>query len=717
MGSTFSESWHRVAQAHLSLLPSVAVQKQRFRGRDWYILKDGYTQRFFRISPQAYAFISRLTVERTVDEVWQICLRDMPEQAPGQEEVMQVLSQLHQSNLLYFNTKADSEIIFDRYQDFKRKEFQGKILSFLSVRIPLWDPNRWLNRHRKWVDRLVSWPIGVAICAVLLIGAWVAISNIEALVDRTAGIFASENLIWLYVCMASMKILHEFGHAFVVKRFGGDVHAMGVMFLVLVPLPYVDATGSWMFRNRASRALVGAAGIIVELVLASIAAVVWANTGSGLVNSLAFNVMILGSVSSLLFNGNPLLRFDAYYVLTDLTGIPNLYQKATQQWTYFGDRYLLGTQHIESPALDTREWWWLTLYGVSSYIYRVLIFLSIWLVVSDNWFGVGVVFGFTSLFMLVVMPMAKWFKHMRSPALTRNRRRAWAVSLALFFVPIGLGLWLPLPDAIRAPGILEATQHTRVTSETSGVLASLDVADGAWVREGDVLLRLRNRELMLEIEAAQAQVKEVTVMRDLALEKSPAEVASIEERLQAVQDKLESLLKRKGQLIVRARHDGVWTRTQLERRHANWLARGAPLGELTSGRVLRFSAVVSQEQADVLFKESLHGAEIKINGQVDVTIPVQQMVLLPYQRYTLQTSALGWAGGGSVPVKPDDPDGVTTIDPYYEVLASIEAMPDQVRVLPGMTGWLRVPITPTALFERWAKALRQLFQKRYQVAP
>jgi putative peptide zinc metalloprotease protein len=115
----------------LALLSSVAVHKQRFRGRDWYVMRDGFTQRFFRISPQAYAFVSRLNGEQTVDEVWQTCLREMPDQAPGQEEVMQVLSQLHQSNLLHFSTKADSQVIFDRYEEFKRKEFQGKLLSFL----------------------------------------------------------------------------------------------------------------------------------------------------------------------------------------------------------------------------------------------------------------------------------------------------------------------------------------------------------------------------------------------------------------------------------------------------------------------------------------------------------------------------------------------------------------------------------------------------------
>lgn len=715
MSSTFSESWHRVAQAKLGLLPSVSIVKQRFRGYDWYVLRDGFTQRYFRISPQTYLFVSRLNPQTTVEDAWQATLSDNPYDAPGQEEVMQVLSQLHQANLLFFNTKADSEMIFDRYQEFRRKEFHGKLLSFMSVRIPLWNPNPWLNRHRRLINAAVSWPVGLLIALVVALAAGVAISNPGELTSRSAGIFATDNLLWLYACMAAMKLLHEFGHAFTVKKFGGDVHAMGVMFLVFVPLPYVDATGSWMFRQRSARALVGAAGIIVELLLAALATFVWANTGSGLLNSLMFNIMVLGSVSSVLFNGNPLLRFDAYYVMADLLGIPNMYQKASQQWMYFADRYLLGTPRVESPALDKREWWWLTGYGVTSYIYRLLIFLSIWLIVTDNWFVLGVVFGITSLFILVVMPLFKWFKHLQSPALARNRRRAWLVSFAALAVPIYVVLMVPVRDAIRAPGVLEAVTHSQVVTEVSGVLREVRVKDGGFVHQGDVLVVLHNHELALDIEAVRQRLQEIIVTRDLALEGSPVEVEALNKTLRATQDKLDLLLMRQSLLVVRARHDGLWTGAQLHLRLGNWMGRGAPLGEISENSHMRFSAVVSQEQADALFRDSLQGAEIRLNGQESHVIAVERLVLLPYQRRTLQTQALGWSGGGSVPVTPDDPKGLTTMDPYYEVLATLQSPPGDVWSMNGLTGWLRVPLQAKPLAERWYKGWRQLVQKRYQM--
>ena len=231
---------------------------------------------------------------------------------------------------------------------------------------------------------------------MVAVGANAVLENLPQIADQTQGVLALDNLIWLYLCMAAMKVVHELAHAFVCKRFGGEVHVFGIMLLVMAPLPYVDATASWAFRSRYERALVGAVGVLSELFMAALGAVVWANTGPGLVHTLAFNVMLLGSISSLLFNGNPLLRFDAYYVLCDLIDIPNLYQRANQQWLYFADRYLLGSRDAKGPSTDSREWWWLTGYGGLSFIYRLMVVALVLEYVADQWFLLGVVFALTT---------------------------------------------------------------------------------------------------------------------------------------------------------------------------------------------------------------------------------------------------------------------------------------------------------------------------------
>ncbi|MBP6900710.1 MAG: biotin/lipoyl-binding protein [Burkholderiaceae bacterium] len=721
MSHTFSESWHRVAEARLGLLPTVVVHKQHSRGRDWYVLRDTYNQKFYRLSPQAYAFVSRLTPQRTVEQVWQSCLRDLPAEAPGQEEAMQVLSQLHQANLLYHDTPADSLTIFTRHREHKRRELQGKLLSFLSIRIPLWDPNRWLDRQRGLARALVSWPFAALLALIALAGGVTVVSQAQRLWNQTEGLFAVDNLLWLYAAMALMKALHEYGHALVVKRFGGEVHSVGIMLLLLVPLPYVDATGSWAFRDRHARALVGAAGIIVELALAALGAMVWAATGPGLVNSLAFNVMVIGSVSSLLFNGNPLLRFDAYYVLSDLVDIPNLYQRAGQQWKYFGNRWLLGTQQAESPARDRREWAWLTGYGAASFIYRMLVFVSILLLLADHWFGVAVIFSGVMLFVGVLRPGWQWWTHLRSPALLRNRSRAFAVSAALVLAPLALIFALPLPDALRAPGVVEARQLTRVAAGSPGRLLALEVQHGDRVRAGQVLLRLANAELELEAQAAQSALEEAELLRNLALERAVAEVAVHEQRVAAAAERLAQLRARLAELTVRAAHDGTWVAEGLHERLNNWVGRGQALGELSAPGGLRFSAVVSQEQAQSLFGQRLDGAELRLRGQAGEPVRPTRLVLVPHQSQKLMSSALGWQGGGSVAVRPDDPRGVEAMDPYFELQAQFaagsggQADGSQALALHGMTGWLRVPLPPRTAAEQLVRAWRQLLQKRYQL--
>jgi len=715
MSGTFSESWHRVAQARVALLPTVAVSKQRYRGQVWYLLRDTYTQRFFRVTPQGYAFLSRLSTSRTVEQVWESCLRDMPTVAPGQEEVLQLLSQVHQSNLLYHDTPSDSETIFSRFREHKRKELQGKILGFLSIRIPVWDPNRWLDRQRGLSHALVSIPMAIAIIALLAIGGAAALSNSERLMSQTEGLFVLENMLLLYLCMAAMKGLHELGHAHVIKRFGGEVHSFGIMLLLLMPLPYVDATGSWSFRDRRARALVGAAGIIVELVLAAIGALIWAFTGPGLVNSLAFNVMLIGSVSSLLFNGNPLLRFDAYYVLSDLIDIPNLYQRSGQQWRYMADRYLLGTPRLESPATDGAERAWLISYGLASFLYRALIFVTILILLADTWLPLAFLFCTTLIVMAVVMPGSRWWKHLRGPATLRNRRRAVTVSMLLVALPLTLLAALPLPDEIRAPGLVESSEVTQVVTATAGRLDTIDAVHGSRVAAGQVLVHLRNPELDWEIESAAAALNEAELFRNLALRNAPADVAAWGQRIIAARERLDDLVARRAHLVIRAPHDGIWSADRLHERLGNWIGRGQTVGELVNPDTLRLTAVVSQEQADRLFERDLADTQLRLQGQPHLALAPDSLRLVPYERDRLISPVLGWLAGGAVPVRPDDPQGLATVDSYFELQASFSARDSGLLALHGMTGWLRVPLPASTLAQQAERMLRQFVQKRYSL--
>ncbi len=717
--AVFSDSWFRIAQARVSLPASTKVERQNFGGELWYVLQDSYSHRYFRITPQAYAFISRLTPEKTVEASWLEFIATHPDAAPGQEDVVRVLSQLHVANMLYFQDLPDNQAIYRRAQTQRRRELQSKLMGFLYTRIYLFDPDRMLNRWKGFIALMTSRGAMLVWLLVVLAGASSALQNLGALSDHSQGLFSLSNLPWLFVSLTGMKLLHEMGHAFVCKRYGGEVHAFGVMFLIMTPLPYVDTASTWGFKSRFQRAIVSAAGMMVELFLAAIGALVWSHTSAGIVNSLAYNVMVVGSVSSLLFNGNPLLRFDAYYILADLVDIPNLYQKAQQHWMYLGDRYLLGSAAAESPATTPRERLWFTFYGAGAFFYRILVSTGIILVVMDQWFLIGMFMAVVTFLTLFIWPLRKLYAHLNGPKVAGNRRRAVFTAAGLLGVLLITVLFVPFPYSIRATGVLQANDSTVVHTASEAVLLRVAVPSGTMLKQGDLIAELRNPELDYEYEMASQQVGELEVQYRQSLGKNRADSAPLAQRLAALATQMADIERLRGLLTVRAPHAGKWVAAgSLHERSGNWIPRGQVLGEVVADQRFRFVAVVPQEQADELFHHAAARARLRLAGQSDVTVPIASYALIPYQREKLVSSALGFAGGGEIAVKPGDQSGEATAEPFFELRAPLpadlaKAEAKGLEPLPGLSGTLRLDLPGMPLFGQARKALMQLFQKRY----
>ena len=711
--STLSDSWYQVAQARVALLPTVQAQPQRYRGQPWVLLEDGYSHRFFRVTPQAYEFLRSLTAERTVDEIWQTLAAKHPEGTPGQDEVVRLLSQLHLSSLLYFREQPQADAIFDRVQKQRQREFAAKLLAFLYWRFPLFSLDGWLSRIQPLIRALTGrWAGSVWLLAVLF-GATTALQHHEAIGQAGEGLLALSNLPWLYLGLTVVKVAHELAHAFVCKRYGGHVPTFGVMVLILAPLPYVDASASWGLRSKWQRAYVGAAGMLAELFLAAIATVIWATTTDGLVHSLAFNVMVVGSVSSLLFNGNPLLRFDAYYILSDLTEMPNLYQKAQQQWFHYGARYLLGQTENVEPATDMTERVWYTVYGALAFVYRWIITISVLLYVTDQWFAVGVVLLATTAIAMFYMPISKLWAFLRAPGQQRVRGRAFGVMAGLALLVYGFVFVLPLPYAVRLQGVLDARQSSQIYLPTAGRLVELAVPNGQAVAEGQVLARFENPDLAAQIKITEAQRAETLAQIGQAVLQTISEVAPMQARLAALTARREELLSLEKQLIVRAPQAGEWVAPSLHERQGGWIERGPAIGAVVDRAHFRFSAVLPQSQAAEIFGVGTT-AELKLAGRRSESIAAGPIEIVPYQRQRLMSAALGFGGGGELSVRPDDAAGTAASEPFFEIHADIAdaALPPAL-ALHGMSGVLRVPVAARPLAQRLHAAFQQLLQRRY----
>ncbi len=711
----FSDSWHLVAHQRVKLRTNLFLRRQNFRGEPWFVVGDPYRNQYYRLRPAAYYFLARLDGKRTVEEVWKEMLDRDPEATPGQQEIIQALSQLYQANLLASEHPSDSAQLFARMRKRQFRKIGMQIMHFLFIRIPMWDPDPFLNRLRPLAKLLVRPSVGILWLAVVMLGIKVVIDHFDDLWAQGQGLLAPGNLIPLYLCWAIVKFLHECGHGLVCKRYGGEVHTMGIMLLVFMPIPYVDASSAWAFRERKRRVLVGSAGMLVELFCAAIAAFIWTSTGSGTVNQLAYNVMFLASVSTLLFNGNPLLRFDGYYILSDLVDVPNLHQKSFQQQKHLLERRVFGLKESTPPARTNGEAVGLSTFNIASTIYRLFVLTVIILFIAGQFFGIGLLLAVFAIVVWGIVPVGKFFKYLVSePRLERVRPRALTAALLPLTVVLIVLAVVPFPQRFRAPGVVSANQTAEVIAGTDGTIAEIVTPPGEWVAAGQPLALVRNAELDLELARLRAEESEIDARLLWVRDASPAYIEPVRMRLKAVRDRIDLLERTRELTTVTAAMDGVWSAPGLDGLPGMWVSRGTALGEVVDTRSHYFSAIVSQSEAAELFGADLRRADIRLRGRAAVALSSERWHVVPVERERLPTASLGWMSGGEIEVAHDDEAGTQTVEPFFEVRLEI-APDDRVALRHLRSGVVRFTLDPQPLLAQWWRKLRQLLQDRYQI--
>lgn len=709
---THSDSWHRLAEQRVALRPHLTVHRQVVRGDRWQVLRDPFNNRFFRLSPSAYEFAARLRLDRTIDEVWRECQEADPG-APGQEEAVSLLAGLWQANLLHGTLAPDSGRLFERFRKGRVREIRSFWLSIMFARIPLLDPDRFLVGAMPIARIFLSWFGAILWLGVVGFGLKLVADHWDAVKIQTQGVLAPANLPMLYASLVLLKTCHEFGHAFLCRRFGGEVHTMGVMLLIFTPIPYVDATSSWSFRSRWQRALVGSGGILVELFLAGLATFVWTQTAPGVLNSIAYNVMFVASISTLAFNLNPLLRFDGYYILSDVLDLPNLHPRSARQLIHLCERYLFGLTRSRSPATSQTEAGWLTVFGLSSHAYRIFVSIAIAWFVADQWLLVGAVLALYCAVSFAGVPLFKLVRYLASsPRIEQRRSRAVAVvggSVAGVLLFVGV---IPLPHHFRAPGVLKAVEHSELVTETDGYLRRV-TASGRRVERGELLVQQHNSELGFALAAARAQLAETDALTLRALRQNGRDYAPLEARAAAIRQRVTELERQQAALTITARHAGDWSAPNLDRMQGSWLAKGTSVGLLADSSHVYFSAIVSQTEASDLFVSGrLRRAEVRLVGDTGRVLAVSTPRMLPAGRRELPSAALGWYGGGTVPVEKNDKLGTRAQEQFFEVRAEVEPSAG-VALAHGRSGWVRFTLPPEPLLRQWTRKLFQLLQQRF----
>jgi putative peptide zinc metalloprotease protein len=722
---TFHEAWYRVADLHPRLLSGVQVYRQHFRGQMWYVLENPSNNQYSRISDEAYRFIGLLDRRRTVSEGWRICNEQLADRAPTQGEVIQLLGQLHSVNLLHADLPPDSESLFNRYRKRVGREVRGQLMNMLFIKIPLIDPDHFLDRWVGIFGRFFSW-FGLVLWSILLAtGLYFVVDNIRELFNQSSDILAPDNLIFLYLSFVFIKIFHEFGHAFACKKFGqlnqsrGQVHIMGIMFLVFFPLPYVDASSAWAFRNRWHRAIVGMSGVMVELSMAAIAAIIWSNTSTGTLHIIAYNVIFVASVSTLLFNGNPLLRFDAYYVLSDLLEIPNLGHRSRNYVYYLVKRYCWGLKRAQNPAYTFGEGLWFVFYGIASMAFRVFICVRILLFLNDRLpeelFILVPLLAFSAIAAWVFVPFGKFVQYLATGAeLTRKRTRATISTLVIFcLIIVGIGL-IRLPDYWRVEGIVEPVNLAIVHAESDGFVVGFLPSESKVSPSGMPLIRAVNLELEAKKKNAAAELLILKIKRRIAETQEIAAAQILDEQIEALNETIARLEFELDSLNIKASLSGTWVSPDIEHYKGVYLERGKSIGFVASLDDVIIRATAGQKVAGMLMEQHDKEVEFRVKGQPKLLMTGKIERIYPSGHEQLPSEALGYAVGGPMATAPQDPQGTKSAEMFFEIRIKPDAG-SSVHLLTGQRVVARIRMHPKPLALQWWLSARQLFQRRFHI--
>ncbi|MDP2494105.1 peptidase M50 [Shimia thalassica] len=668
----FSSVWPRVALLKPALRPHAELYRQFFRGGLWYIVEDRASGRFFRFSPEAYSIIGLMDGHRTLAEIYRICETKLGESLPSQDEIVQLLSQLYLAGVLTSDAVPDLEEIGERSQSTARRKLMQSFKNPLGIRIPLFPIDGFVSTLMPLVRPLFTW-VGFFAWLCLVVAGVVSagIHWQEVTTDVTDRVLSAQGLALLLIAYPLVKTLHELGHGFAVKHWGGTVREVGIMLLVFVPVPYVDASAATGFPSKRQRIVVSAAGVMVELALAAIAMLAYPEMQPGPLRALAFNVMLIGGVSTLLFNGNPLLRFDGYYVFSDLIEIPNLGQRSKTYLSYLVKRYLFGLPHVSSPVSAPGEKKWLAGYAIAAFLYRIVVMIGISLLVAGKFFFIGIGLAIWAVFMLIGMPIVKSLKYLLGASELENRRgRALIASAFLAALIIGPIVAFPVPDATLAQGVVWVPGETRVVAQTDGWLREMGTEARDIPNSGAQLGQLENPIIDAREAMVQAQLDESGIRLASSAAGRPVQIEIEEARMNLSRGELDRISQRRDGLVVRAPQAGRFEPLIEGDLQGRFVRKGALLGYVLRSDTLLIRTVVPQTQID-LVNARTSSISVRLSSSLDRVSEGHIVAQTPSATYQLPSAALGTVGGGPILSDPGY-DGTRALESVFVVDIAVD---------------------------------------------
>ncbi len=704
-----------------------------------WVVKDPIALRYYHFRRDEYFVLQRLDGLHALEEIRQDFLGEFPSARLTTTQLQLFLTYLQDNSLISTEAPGEAARLLSRRQRARSTARRGVWSNILAIRFPGFDPTAlldWLSPRCRWMfSREFLAACGTLVLAALLLLAVQSRTLISRLPDFHA-FFSATNLLYLMGAVAVAKVLHELGHALTCRRFGAQCHEMGFMLLVFTPCLYCNVTDAWMLRSRRERILISAAGMFVEVVIAALCVFGWWFSRPGLFNALCLNQIFVCSVATLLFNGNPLLRYDGYYILSDLANVPNLQQRAGEALRSMLAKCFLG---VELPGTDLgtpQRQGWLVAYAVASIAYKLFILAAI------VWFYYKLlqpyqleilpqILAVVTVFAAVLVPT--WRSLRLFGSMMAGGHVHWLRFIFRLTIAVALGgvvLFVPLPRTISAPALLEARDARRVYVTVAGELTSI-VPEGTTVRQGDVLAELDNPEIRRDVASLEGMLNEQK-RRLENLRKRRISEPDVELQMPAVAERINDLREQLGQrrndltsLTITAPRDGIviaahnepesvdkddlptWSGSLHDRRNLGcYLEAGTQI--CTVGDPDRGEAMLLIDRNDAPFVQPGQSARLffgslrdhLISGTIAEVAEADTDVLPPLLAKQVE-----------IPVREQEPGGAQPLETIY--LARVEFTDSPQRILAGSSGEASVRVAPRSLAQRLAEYVTRTFRMEF----
>jgi putative peptide zinc metalloprotease protein len=453
--------------------------------------------------------------------------------------------------------------------------------------------------------------------------------------------------------------------------------------------------------------------MLAELAVAAAAMYVWLGAEPGLVRTLAFDAMLVGGVSTVLFNANPLMRLDGYYMLADWLEIPNLRQRASAYAGALIERHAFGSR-LSTPAPGTRgEHAWLLAYAVASLAYRPLVVWALFVAVAQRSFALGVVFAALAGAFWIVAPLAQGAAHvLASPRLRAVRGRAVLVTLALVVGVASAVGFVPVRYRSRAEGVIWVPEEAAVRAGADGFVERIVATPGARVARGDVLLILGDSQLPVQILELQARLRELDARVDERRPTDAVRAEQLRDERRFVERGLADARRRAEDLLVRSATDGTFVVASPDDLPGRYLRKGDLIGYAVDLGTVTVRAVVPQDRIDLVLRDT-EAVHVRLAERLDTPIAGSIRRAVPAASERLPAAALGSGGGGRIAVDPRDASGTTALQRLFQVDIELDTPARLLNV--GGRAYVRFDHGVAPLATQWYQDMRQLFLTRIGV--